>query len=204
MKQIAMIRKASRLLRSSHKDKRTNARVFAFTRNREDFKNKVSVWGHHLQQRSLVSVSHSSHPLQIVSLSFISLLSFLTPSVLSLSVHDPLSSPPCLCMLPSLISFSLARNMNILELRSLKGTMKRPPSKIILHFQSHRGETFLSDERTGAMWVCLLLLHTQISLLFPAFMSDLWYSPESCSQNFGINRWTGNRPTCCPQCSLDS
>lgn len=35
--------------------------------------------------------------------------------------------PPCLCMLPPLIIFSLARNMNILELRSLKGTMNRPP-----------------------------------------------------------------------------
>lgn len=34
----------------------------------------------------------------------------------------------CLCLPASHISSSLATNMNILELRSLKGTMKQPPS----------------------------------------------------------------------------
>lgn len=76
-----------------------------------------------------------------LSLSFISSLSShsitspfsLPPSLGSYRVFSrtrPLLPPPLprLCLLPSQISSSLAWNMNILELRGLKGTMKWPPS----------------------------------------------------------------------------
>lgn len=105
--------------------------------NKRETERKLFIREHQLKCCFLFSASLSSLstlPSSQFLFSFISLLFFLTPSVsLSLSLSTslaryPLSSPARLCLLPSQISSSLAWNMNILELRSLKGTMKWPPS----------------------------------------------------------------------------
>lgn len=92
---------------------------------------KLFIREHQLQHCFLVSVSLFSLPSTqfLFHLFLCSLFSLHQFPLLSTSLaHDPLSSPSRLCLLPSQKSSSLARNMNILELRSLKGTMKWPPS----------------------------------------------------------------------------
>lgn len=128
---MAMIRKASHLLQSSHKDKCTNARVSLHTQERRLQKQSICMRASFTAALSGLWIPlFPPPPPSLAFIYFFALFSHsISPLFLSTAlVHDPLSSPPCLCMLPSLISFSLARHMNILELRSLKGTMKRPPS----------------------------------------------------------------------------
>ena len=109
-------------------------RVFS-RENKRKTERKLFMREHRLQCCALFSASLFSTPPPSSSFIYFFALFFLTPSVppsLSLPLpslaRSPLSSPSRLCLLPSQISSSLAWNMNILELRSLKGTMKWPRS----------------------------------------------------------------------------
>lgn len=106
--------------------------------NKRKTERKLFIGEHRLQCCALFSASlfSTSPPPFVFHLFFFSIsLLFFSHSVsspLSLPLpslaRSPLSSPSRLCLLPSQISSSLAWNMNILELRSLKGTMKWPRS----------------------------------------------------------------------------
>lgn len=99
--------------------------------NKRKTERKLFIREHQLQRCFLLSASLSSLPssellFHLFFCSFFSLRQF--PSLSTSLARYPLSSSSRLCLLPSQISSSLAWNMNILELRSLKGTMKWPPS----------------------------------------------------------------------------
>lgn len=99
--------------------------------NKRKTERKLFIREHRLQLCFLVSVTLFSLPSTLLLFhlflcSLFSLHQFPTPS--TSPACYPLSSRSRLCLLPSQISSSLAWNMNILELRSLKGTMKWPPS----------------------------------------------------------------------------
>lgn len=101
--------------------------------NKRQTERKLFIREHQLKCCFLFSLSISSHPSSKFLFHFIVLFPHTISFSLSLSLPTylaryPLSSPSCLRLLPSQISSSLVWNMNILKLRSLKGTMKWPPS----------------------------------------------------------------------------
>ncbi len=140
---------------------------------------------HHIEccflfSASLFSLSSSELLFHLFLCSFFSLSQF--PSLSTSLARIPLSSPSRLCLLPSQISSSLAWNMNILELRSLKGTMKCPPKLNYTPFpesqkrdfserwahRCHVGVSFTSSHTHKLVVSCffvIFVIFPQISLL---------------------------------------